>query len=99
MGCEIVAEELQYIGMKDCLGAKIFEGDVVELQLDAEDGEVDLTEITRYVIEYRVEQNGFVFKMLDVDDDRYGIIEKGVVEKCYRVIGDRFLNPELLKMT
>lgn len=88
MGCEIVAEGLQYIGMKDCDGSKIFERDILKLQMDR------LSEVERkvydpidYEVVYRESYSSFAFKVIG-EERMYSMMTQNVVDKTYRVIGN-----------
>ena len=86
MGAEIVAEGLQDIGMVDCVGNHIYEGDRVELQLDRlDDSECKVSAFFEVI--YREQSAGFVFKRLDADNVLYSIMKKDIVSRLYRFKG------------
>ena len=75
-------EVMQYVGIKDKNGKKIFEGDIVKLDED----EVCFIEWDKYDYSYRI-------KNKEVDD-----ILSGFRPKDFEVIGNIYENPELLEV-
>ncbi|MDR1220424.1 MAG: YopX family protein [Treponema sp.] len=77
-----------YSGLEDKNGAKIFEGDIVEIKFDNTDDPrlaTFLGELRRGVIEYR--KGGFGAKTINLSNNNYE----------FEVIGNKSDNPELLK--
>lgn len=86
--CSIIEETIgQYIGMVDCNGTKIFEGDIIQ------DGNC---EYNKYVVEYSTERGGF---LPFAHGDGCGCCETATLydSTCHTVIGNIYDNPELLK--
>lgn len=77
----------QYIGMVDCNGTKIFEGDIIQ------DGNC---EYNKYVVEYSTERGGY---LPFAHGDGCGCCETATLydSTCHTVIGNIYDNPELLK--
>lgn len=86
--CSIIEETIgQYIGMMDCNGTKIFEGDIIQ------DGNC---EYNKYVVEYSPERGGY---LPFAHGDGCGCCETATLydSTCHTVIGNIYDNPELMK--
>lgn len=83
--------------MQDCEGTWIYEGDIVELQLDRLDEEErKYYESMRYEVVYRKCCAYFAFKLIG-RKNWFTLLDQEVVGKLYKVIGNIYENSELLE--
>lgn len=85
-------EVMQYIGLKDSKGVEIYEGDIVEL--DVEIHEVPKA-LNRHVVVFRngafvCSESGFYFWDYGMDSD------EGLSDDTVEVIGNIYENPDLI---
>jgi uncharacterized phage protein (TIGR01671 family) len=94
--CEYYYNEvMQYTGLKDKNGIKIFEGDILrcwhpEMFDDENDAGV-------YEVKYLIENQYPAFELNKFDGDGYNGLQYYIIEGVCEVIGNIYENPELLE--
>ena len=87
---------MRCLDMVDCGSNWIYEGDIVELQVDKlSEEDRAYFESVRYEVIYRERNALFAFKVIG-KEDTYNIVDQKVVCQLYRVIGNIYENPELI---
>jgi len=78
---------MQCTGMKDITGKEIYEGDIVECGFSS-----DQKDLVTGIVEYNPEYSGFT-----IDDLSIGYMTAEYGFEYYKILGNKYENPELLK--
>ena len=77
----------QYTGLKDVNGVKIFEGDILSERPPMNE--------TAYIGYVAYDEESAVWRFMIKNDTKYNGVLLGSYSRSYKVIGNRFDNPEL----
>lgn len=95
-GCD-TAILMQYIGLKDSNGKKIYEGDILELTITSRS---DGSQRKPYNLVVVYKNGAFVYQYIQggwKESNFYSHIDNFAGNVTFEVIGNRYENPELLK--